>query len=87
VCNESIPPLRQSLDEPGIVGVVIQGFAQAVDRFVEPTVEIDDDIGGPKPLLEFFARQDLAWPLDQRHQGLIGLLLQFDPHAVLAQLA
>jgi hypothetical protein len=86
VSNESITTLRQRLDEPGIVSVVIQDFAQAVDRFVEPAIEVDHDIRGPKALLEFFACQDLARALEQRHQGLKGLLLKFDPHTQPTQL-
>jgi hypothetical protein len=83
--QESIPSLRQCLDKPGIIGVVTQSFPHTVDCFVEATVEIDDDIGGPKPLLEFFPRHDFARALDQRHQGLKRLLLQLDPYALFAQ--
>lgn len=84
--QKSIPSLRQCLDEPGIIGVVAQGFAQAVDRLVESPVEINESAGRPKPLLKLFACQNLAGVLNQRHQRLKGLLLQFDPYALLAQL-
>jgi hypothetical protein len=50
-----------------IIGVVAQGFAQTVNCFIEPTVEVDYGIRWPKAFLEFFACQDLTWALDERH--------------------
>ena len=69
-----------------MVGVVPQGFAQPVHGLVQAAIEIDDNIGRPKTLLQLFARHDLAWTLDEGNQYLKGLLLEFDAHTLLAQL-
>ena len=69
-----------------MVGVVPQGFAQPVHGLVQAAIEIDDNIGRPKTLLQLFARHDLAWTLDEGNQYLKGLLLKLDAHTFFAQL-
>ena len=61
--SKSISPLRESLNEPGAVGVIAQCLAQPVNGLVEAAVEIDHCARRPKDLLEFFPRQDLTWTL------------------------
>jgi hypothetical protein len=85
--HESVSPLGQRLDKPRRLGVVTESFTYSVDGFVDAAVEIDDDILRPKAFLKFFPRHDLAGPLDQRREGLKGLLLQLNFYAVFAQLA
>jgi hypothetical protein len=50
-------------------------------------VEVNERIGGPKLLLQLFARDDFAGTLQQQRQHLKRLPLQTQLHAVLAQLA
>jgi hypothetical protein len=84
---ESVPTLRQRLNEPWVLGVVAQGFANSIDGFVESSVEVADRVRGPKPLLEFFPGHHFARALDQCGQSLKGLLLQPDLQTPFAQLA
>ena len=85
--QKTVTPLRHSFYEPWILGVVAQGFAHPVDRFVEAAFEIDDDAAGPKAPLEFVPRYDFARVFDQRYQRLKRLLLQLNPATLLAQFA
>jgi hypothetical protein len=83
--QEPVASLRKCLDETGILGVITQCFAQAVDGFVEPAVKIDHDAGRPEALLQLLTSDDLARVLDQSHENLKGLFLELDPDAPLPQ--
>jgi hypothetical protein len=42
VCNESIAPPMQRLDEPRIVGVIAKRGAQALDGRIQAVLEVDE---------------------------------------------
>ena len=77
----------QRLHEPRMLGVVAERGAQALDRRVQPVLEVDERAVRPQPLPELVAGQHLAGPLEQHGQQLERLVLQAEAHAVLAQLA
>src|SRR5438093_9200829 len=70
-----------------MIRAVSKRDAKSVRCRVEAVLKVDKDIGGPQPVLQLFARDDLAGPLNQRQQHLQRLSLQPDLDAVLPQLA
>ena len=87
VCNESIAPPMQCLDEPWIVGVVAKGGAQALDRRVQAVLEVDECPRWPQAQPKLFARDHIAGSLEHHHENLEWLILQPDADAPLPQLA
>jgi hypothetical protein len=85
--HKSISSLGQRFDKPWRFRIVPESFADSVDGFVNSPVEIDHDIARPQAFLQFFPRDDLTRTLNQRRQGLKGLLLQLYFDAALTQLA
>jgi hypothetical protein len=51
---------RQSLDEARIIGRIPQRLAQLLDRRVDAVLELDEGVGRPQRLLQFFAGDNLA---------------------------
>ncbi len=82
--DEAISASRQRLDKSGVIGGISQRFAQLVDRRVQTVVEIDEGIGGPVLITQFFASDHFARPLQEDGEDVKGLLLKLDPHALLA---
>jgi len=48
-------------------------------------VEVNEGVGGPDALLQFFTRDHLTWTFQQDLQNLQWLFLQLDPYTPLAQ--
>ena len=87
VCQKSIPPRRESLDEAGIFGGVTQGLAEPVDRSIQTARNVAAGVRGPQQFLEIFAGHNLTRALDHSCQNLKWLLLEFDLQALFAQFA
>ena len=68
--QKSISPTRESFDEPGIIGIVPQRFAQSVDRFIQPLLEIDERILRPELIVQFLAGDDLTRLLKKSRKDL-----------------
>jgi hypothetical protein len=85
--NKTISSLRQSLDEARGLGVVAEHNTQAVDCLIQAVIEINVEIVRPQSLSEVVANEDLAGTFPQCEERLKRLVLQFEPYAVLAQLA
>jgi hypothetical protein len=50
-------------------------------------LEIDERAGGPEPLAQLFACDELTGPVEHHRQNFERLFLQSDSHSALAQLA
>src|SRR2546422_922692 len=85
--NKAISPLGKRLDETRFVGTVPESFAQSVDGFVQPTIEVTEGALRPQLLSEFFPGNSLAGMLQQQHERLKRLVLQFYLRAPPPQLA
>ena len=76
----------QRLDVTRRFGGVSERRAQLRHGFVEAAIEVDERVGGPKLLTQFFPGYELARTLQQQREDLERLFLEFDSHAVLAKL-
>lgn len=76
--QETVAAAREGFDETGVVGRIAQGLAQLVDGLVQAVIEIDERVGGPEPITQFFASDDLAGIFKQHCQNLYRLLLNLD---------
>jgi hypothetical protein len=85
-CDEAIPCARQRFDIAGILGGVAESNAETIRRCVEPLLEIDEDVGRPQALPQFFPGYELAWPFEQGLEHLKRFALQLQPDSVFAQL-
>ncbi len=83
--NEPVSATGQRFDVARTGSGVSQRLANLVDGRVQAVVEVDERVGGPELLLQLFARDHLARPLQQQSQHLKGLLLQAQLDAALAQ--
>ncbi len=64
--QKTIPTARQRLE--GIARAA-QGFTDAVDRVVQPVLELDVDLGGPDPFLQLFPRHDVTGVLEEKGES------------------
>ena len=76
----------ERLDELGCVGRVAQGIAQALDRRIQPALEVHIGVGRPKPLAQLVARDQLAGVLEQEGQNLQRLVREVSAPAALPKL-
>src|ERR1700751_6154096 len=76
--DEAITALRQSLDKPGLLGVVSEGFPELLDRVVEAAVKIHKRVGGPDASQQLFPGHHLTRMLQQDSQNLKWLFLEPD---------
>src|SRR5260370_29606973 len=84
--QEAVAAARDRFNEAWTLGGVAQGFAKPADGVVEAVFELDERILGPEPLLKLLPGDDLAGMLEESEQNLQRLLVEFDAHALLAQL-
>ena len=79
--EKTVSPAGQRFDEPGRLGGVAQSRPESLHGGIQAGVEIDEGVLGPKPLLEFFPRDQFAGTRQQHGQDFDGLALQpdFDP--------
>jgi hypothetical protein len=75
------------LHEPWTLGGIAQRVAQAVDGSIDAVVYIYKGVRRPKFFPELFPGDDLTWMFEQKSEDLKRLLLEFDLHPLLAQLA
>ena len=84
--DEAVAAAMQRFHEPWMLGVVAQHRPQALDRRVQPMLEVDERAVGPQPVPELLAGQHFSRPLEQHRQQLERLVLQAEAHAVFPQL-
>jgi hypothetical protein len=84
--DEPVAAPVQRLDESRTLGAVADHRAQALDGRGEAVLEVDERAVGPQPLTQLLPREELARLPQQHRQHFVGLILQANPHAVLAQL-
>src|ERR1700730_343951 len=85
--NEPVPTTMKRFNKPWIVGLVAERLAQLLYRAIQAVIEVNECVGRPKSLTQFFPVYDLSGTLQQDHQYLKGLFLQPDPQPALAQFA
>src|SRR5579863_4403702 len=85
--DEAVSAAGEGFDIAGARSGIPESFADLVYGGVEAVIEIDEGIGGPEFLADFFAGDDVAWALEEQGQDLKGLVLQAELRPVLAQLA
>ena len=85
--DEAIAAAMQRLDEARPLGVVAEHGPQPLDGGVQAVLEVDECAVGPQPIAQLVARQQLARMLEHQRQHGERLVLQPEPHAVLAQLS
>jgi len=71
--DEAVTAAGQSLDVLGIVGGVVQAFAQFVHGGVEAVIEVDEDVRRPKLGAEFLAGDELAGAMQEHGKDAEGL--------------
>lgn len=76
----------QGFDETRLPGVVAERSAELSHGGVDAVLEVNKNIGGPKPLLKFLAGDPLARPFQENDQNLKGETLQPDFYPVFEQL-
>jgi hypothetical protein len=77
--NEPVAPPGNSLDEPGIAGIVLKRLSYLENSDTEALVEIDKRIAGPEPLSYLGTRNYGAPSLQQQGEKMKRLFLQFNP--------
>ena len=85
--DEAVAAAGQGFDVAGAGGGISEGLADLVDGGVEAMVEVDEGVGGPEFLLQFFAGDDFSGALEQQGEHLEGLTLQAKLDSALAQFA
>ena len=85
--DESIALAGQRLDELRVVGGIAQRIAQVIHRLVETAIEVDERVGRPQPPRQFFTRDELTGPLEQRQEQLQRLIAQRRPLSGISELA
>src|SRR5438477_436342 len=65
-CNKSIPMTRDSFNEPGVIGGIVESAAKLFDRSIQTLVEIDKGVlgppGSPKDLCHSLPRPWSSYP-------------------------
>lgn len=67
--EEAVPATWKGFDEARIRGAVPKSIAELVDSGVEAVIEIDERVGWPEPLAEFFASHNVPGTFEQRGQN------------------
>jgi hypothetical protein len=70
--DEAIAAARQGLHEARLVGRVVQGIAQALDRAVEADLEVHERVDWPEDLAHLLPRHHLARAPEQEQEDLEG---------------
>jgi hypothetical protein len=83
--NEPVSTTMKRFNKPWIVRLVPERLAQLLDRAIQAVIEVNECVGRPKSLAQFFPGYDLPGTLQQDHEYLKGLFLQLDPQPALAQ--
>src|SRR5262245_33534265 len=74
-------------DEARVLRRVAKSCPKFCDRRAEAVIEIDERIGRPQRLTHFFAGDEIAVMVEEKHQQLERLLLKLDSDALLAELS
>jgi hypothetical protein len=77
--DEAVAASRDRLDEPRVLGVVIKRGPKPLEDDVKTPVKIDVRSLGPQALPQLLSSHNFAWTLEQQHQELERLILDFDP--------
>ena len=84
--KKAVTTAGKSLDKARAVGRVTQSVAQPGYRAVKPLVEFDKGVRRPHPGTQLVPSHNLTGLFQKNLEDLAGLILEFDLHAVLAQL-
>jgi hypothetical protein len=68
--EEAIAATRKSFNVVGMFGGIGESLAQLVDGFVEAILEVDESLGGPETLPDFFASDNYAGVLEKHEENL-----------------
>jgi hypothetical protein len=85
--DEPIAAFRQCLNQPRLIRGVAEGFADAINRLVQPSIEVDEGVRRPQALLKGFARDQLPGLVEQHRQDLKGLLRKMNLCSAASELA
>jgi hypothetical protein len=83
--KEPVPSLRNRLNVPWIVGVIVQRLSKLTNRHPQATVEIDECIVEPQAASKLLPADDFSGIFQERDKEPIGLLLQLDASPVLQE--
>ena len=81
----AVTAARCGFDEARVVGRIAEYLADLVDGFVQAVVELDEGVGRPQLLTQFFTGDNLARPLEQDDKQAERLVLEIDLEPFLAQ--
>ena len=84
--NKTIAKAGKSLNEPGMLRLLLQGDAYLTDAEVEILLEVDECILAPDGVLNLLARHRFALMVHQKRQNARRLLLHPEQRTVPAQL-
>ena len=85
--NETAAAARKRLDKAGLLVRIAECAAESLNRCVHAMLEIDEGVGGPKALLQFFSGQEFARMFQQQRENLEGPASETDFATVLAEFA
>src|SRR5258708_9601395 len=83
--NETISSAGNGLDKSGTTRRITQDFANLVDRGIQAVVEVNEGVGGPELVAQFFSGNDDAWTFEEECQKRKRLGLQADTRSLLAK--
>ena len=84
--NESVSPAGERLDIARLLRIVLEHLADFADGAVDAVVGIEKDVFSPDLFRNFFARDELAFLLNQDEQDLQGNALEFQGTSKVAEL-
>src|SRR5258705_5601927 len=85
--DEPVAAPMQRFHKSRIVRIVSERRTKPLQGSVEAVLEIDERAGGPEPLAQLFARDQLTGPLEHHRQNFERLFLKSDADSTFAQLA
>jgi hypothetical protein len=85
--DEAVAAARKGLNEARLLVRITKGAAERLNRRVHAVLEIDEGVGRPEPVLQFFAREQFARLFKEQGENLERPASETDFPAVLAQLA
>src|SRR5258708_37173848 len=85
--DKSVTPPAHGFDKSRFVRAVVERAPDLTDRGIQPVIEIDKNIRGPKLLLQFVAGNHLIRALQQKKERSKRTFLQWNTQPILAKLS
>jgi hypothetical protein len=85
--DESIPDAGQRFYVDRAPGRIAQSLPQFDNCFIQATVEIDVDIGGPESRSKLLAGHDVTRAIEENQQQFKWLVLELYPGAIFSEFA